>query len=77
MINLYVSPSIYQEHNGTDSDLDLLFHNKSVRLFLDVDEFGLEDCINEDDSNRDKGQDNAYHLNQSGYIGRTSNCYTK
>lgn len=66
MINLYVSPSIYQEHNGTDSDLDLLFHNKSVRLFLDVDEFGLEDCINEDDSNRDKGQDNDERSPKSG-----------
>lgn len=50
MINLYVSPSIYQEHIGNGSDLDLLFRNASVRLFLDVDEFDIEKYINEDDS---------------------------
>lgn len=50
MINIYVSPSIYQKHIGNGSDLDLLFRNTSVRLFLDVDEFEIYKYINEDDS---------------------------
>lgn len=46
MIDLYISPDIFKEHLDKCSKLGELIRSRSVRVYLDLNESGLEDFLN-------------------------------